>query len=120
MTAPSLDRDQMAPAPDQRSIVTDPCRRGGAPCIAGTRLDTDLVAGYHWSDGLEGVLQAYPHLTRDGVLVACWWSVRYGKKRWRRRWWDWFRAVPSGTGGWWDEDWSAIPLPPTESEAPVR
>jgi uncharacterized protein (DUF433 family) len=98
-------------AAEQRRIEMDPCMRFGAPCVPGTRLDAELVANWIWNEGWEATQDAYDHLTRDGALVACWWVVRYGKKRWRKRWGAWYDSVPY-VGGWWEADWSVIPLPP--------
>jgi uncharacterized protein (DUF433 family) len=52
-------------------IHSDPKILVGKPCIRGTRISVELIleklgAG----DSIEGILEDYPHLTREGVLAA--------------------------------------------------
>jgi uncharacterized protein (DUF433 family) len=52
-------------------IVSNPQRLMGKPVIAGTRISVQLIleklgAG----ENIEGILEAYPHITRDSVLAA--------------------------------------------------
>ena len=44
---------------------------GGVPCVAGTRIPVATVVGL-LGQGLtvEGVLEEYPTLTREGILAA--------------------------------------------------
>ena len=52
-------------------IATTPGVLGGKPCIVGTRISVEFVLEVLASGAtLEDILQAYPHLTRDGVTAA--------------------------------------------------
>ena len=95
-------------------IVISPRRLAGSPAIEGTRIGPDLAAHYVLSLGLDETLTSYPHLTRDDVLVACWYVARYDPpKRWKPK--DWARLkgwlVLHEEALWSDEDWSEVPLP---------
>lgn len=52
-------------------ITSDPNFVVGKPIIAGTRITVELIleklaSGY----SIDDILDAYPHLTREGVLAA--------------------------------------------------
>lgn len=52
-------------------IVSDPAVMMGKPVIAGTRITVELIleklaAG----ETVEQILEAYPHLTREGIRAA--------------------------------------------------
>jgi uncharacterized protein (DUF433 family) len=52
-------------------IVSDPAVMMGKPVIKGTRITVELIleklaAG----ESIEQILQAYPHLTREGIQAA--------------------------------------------------
>lgn len=52
-------------------ITVDPARRGGKPCVRGTRITVGEVLGYLAEGGTEvGLIADFPHLTHDDVL-AC-------------------------------------------------
>jgi uncharacterized protein (DUF433 family) len=56
---------------DAPLIVSDPRILMGKPVVAGTRISVELIleklaAG----ESIDQVLQAHPHLTKDGVLAA--------------------------------------------------
>lgn len=89
-------------------VWVDPGRMGGQPCINGTRLTVELVAGYYWHHGLDSLLDAYP-LTREQVLVGCWYASRYGRKRWRHRYGDWARNNDMSL---WRHDYDDVVDPP--------
>jgi uncharacterized protein (DUF433 family) len=55
----------------QAEIVSDPNIMMGKPVIKGTRITVELIlekmaAG----ETVEGLLEAYPHITREGILAA--------------------------------------------------
>lgn len=52
-------------------IVSDPNILLGKPRIKGTRIAVELILGWissGWS--IDGILEAYPHITREDVLAA--------------------------------------------------
>jgi len=72
---------------DRISINTNVCH--GRPCIKGTRIWVSLILDFLASgDSIEGVLAAYPHLTREDVQ-AC---IAYGAEASRER----FIPIPMG------------------------
>jgi len=55
-------------------IISDPKILFGKPVIAGTRISVELILEeVGTGQSFEDLLEAYPHLTRDGILAA----VRY-------------------------------------------
>lgn len=53
-------------------IEADAARRGGKPCIAGTRIGVGDVLGYLASGmTFDDILSDYPSLTRQDILAAC-------------------------------------------------
>lgn len=96
------------------SIVIDPRLKFGSPAIEHTRIDPDMIASTLLACSYEEVMLSWPHLSRDDVLVACWYVARYGRpkdwpaKQFRRlRTWLDDAQVPM----WESEDWSEVPLP---------
>jgi uncharacterized protein (DUF433 family) len=56
------------PAP---GIVINPALRRGKPTIEGTRITVDeVLARFAASENIDGVLAAWPHLTREQVRAA--------------------------------------------------
>lgn len=52
-------------------IVSNPNILLGKPTIKGTRIAVELILGWFssgWS--IDGILEAYPHITREDVLAA--------------------------------------------------
>ena len=52
-------------------IVSNPNILLGKPTIRGTRIAVELILGWissGWS--IDGILEAYPHITREDVLAA--------------------------------------------------
>ena len=78
------------PSAERAHVRVEPGVRVGKPCIGGTRIDTECVANVVWQ-GLDPVGPDWyaSSLTREEVLVACWYEARYGPKRWRRAWREW-------------------------------
>lgn len=91
-----------------------PCRKGGQPCVGGTRLPALLVAEYVWDDtSVEHVAREYS-ITRVQALVACWYVATYGSRSWRKRWGAWAkRAHPF----LWDRAQHADCPPPPQKSA---
>lgn len=65
------------------SATIDPAVMGGAPCVAGTRVDLETLAGRVWAGERVDATAADLDVTRGDVLLACWWSTS------------------STTGAWW-------------------
>lgn len=93
-------------------VWVDPGRQGGAPCVMGTRIPTEAVARFFWESGMASTLAAYPAITREQALGACWFSVRFGRKRWRKRWGVWADRYGARM---WSGDWEDVPEPPREA-----
>lgn len=55
----------------QARIVSDPRILGGKPVIEGTRISVELIVE-HLAVGetVEQLLEAYPHITREGIRAA--------------------------------------------------
>jgi uncharacterized protein (DUF433 family) len=55
----------------QARIVSDPRILGGKPVIEGTRISVELIVE-HLAAGetVEQLLEAYPHITREGIRAA--------------------------------------------------
>lgn len=68
--------------PDTDAYVwVDPGRQGGAPCIGGTRIPTDMVPGYVKHSGVDGMAHDYD-LTPRQIVTALWYEAMHG--RWSR------------------------------------
>lgn len=58
-------------------IVSDPAILGGKPCIKGTRISVELILELFASGATRTeILQAYPHLTAEGVEQALQYAAR--------------------------------------------
>lgn len=52
-------------------IVSDPAILGGKPCVKGKRLSVEFLLELTASGALrDGIVQAYPRLTREDVEAA--------------------------------------------------
>jgi uncharacterized protein (DUF433 family) len=55
----------------EERIVADPGVMLGKPCIRGTRVTVEMVVRkLSEGESVDGLLDAYPHLTKDDVLAA--------------------------------------------------
>ena len=58
-------------------IVSDPAILGGKPCIKGTRISVEFILELFASGATRAeILQAYPHLTVEGVEQALHYAAR--------------------------------------------
>jgi uncharacterized protein (DUF433 family) len=94
-----------------------PGRYSGEPCIGGHRMPTRQVAdGILAGFGEREYTNGYD-LTRNEVLVACWFEARHGRsRRLRKAWRKWLAKYD---GELWSSEpakWDAVPMPPAESE----
>jgi uncharacterized protein (DUF433 family) len=70
-------------------ISIDPGIQFGQPCIAGTRIPTEALAGRVFAgDSVATVMYGYD-LDRHQVPLACWYEGTMGRKRYRKRWEKW-------------------------------
>jgi len=102
------------------AIWIDPARCSGAPCIYGTRLTIETVAGYVESEGVDTFMHDYEITSRRDVLVACaWWTLYWpvkGDRRereTRKRWSEW---AANAWGVLWNntpKSTDAVPDPPS-------
>ncbi len=62
-------------------IISDPQVMLGKPTIKGTRITVELIVDrMSYGETIDDILEAYPHLTREGIL-AC---LRYAAYRLNR------------------------------------
>lgn len=92
--------------PDTPYVSIDPTIQYGRPCIGGTRITTENIAGRVWGgDSVDDVALDFG-MTREQVLVACWYEDYL---MWGSDWFDWAEAaLPLMNAGRWDE----VPDPP--------
>lgn len=99
-----------APAEPRRPHVSvDPQMRSGRPCVNGTRIPAEALAGYVAAGDDVGFVAEQYNLTREAVLVACWYQATYGKGRWRKRWGEWAEDSHSAM---WHGLWADVDDPP--------
>lgn len=61
-------------------IASDPEILGGKPCVKGTRISVELILELFASGAtLQDVLDAYPHLTTEGITEALRYAARFLK-----------------------------------------
>lgn len=59
-------------------ISRDPAIMVGKPCIKGTRITVEhVLRALSQGVAVDGVLEEYPHLTRDDVLAAVAYAADY-------------------------------------------
>jgi uncharacterized protein (DUF433 family) len=89
-------------------VAVDPAMRFGRPTVNNTRLSVEAATEHVWAGGSVGEVAEEFDVTRQDVLVACWYAGKYGTKAWRRRWGKWADVVH-------DELWHSrydVPDPP--------
>lgn len=88
-------------------VTVDPAVRFGFPAIRG--ISTDAIAGVVWAgESLATVADEYD-VTREEVLVACWFEGTHGERKWRKRWGAWAEQVH----GEFSNSRYDVPDPPT-------
>lgn len=112
-------------------VSVNPAMRWGQPCVNGTRLPVDAVAGMVWAEGVDVAADQYD-LTRADVLVACWYAGTYGLpgrreslfpvRQWPKRWGAWADSVAGALWKVTEVDYDAVPDPPRAAlpEVPER
>lgn len=94
------------------TIVSDPRRQFGQPCVAGTRVPAAILAEHVWADeGLDEVAAAFNVDRLDVAWCCAWWMLEsFGPepgKRWKKnetatrlaRWQSWAQHVIGVLGG---------------------
>jgi uncharacterized protein (DUF433 family) len=95
-------------------VSVQPGMKSGVPCIAGRRLPTELIASMYVAEGGWEVVADRYEITRDDVMVACWFEARYGRsKRRRKAWAGWLADVEGRL--WESQDWTDVPFPPRDA-----
>lgn len=91
-------------------VAVDPGMKFGEPTIGGTGIAVDVVAGMVWAgETVDTVAWEYSGsgwtVTREQVLVACWFVATHGNsRRWRKRWKAWAeQAHQHMHAGDWDK-----------------
>lgn len=70
-------------------IVFDPrIQMPGTPTISGHRLSARQIAQHAWCEGINETMQYYD-LTREEVLLACWWAGHWGPRLLREAYREW-------------------------------
>lgn len=95
----------------------------GAPCIGRTGTAAWAIAGCLWAgDSVDDIADEYG-VTREEILVACWFLATYGveaawwnrdeRRRagagWTKRWGPW---ASEHVAAFWHHNFDAIPDPP--------
>lgn len=100
-------------APSGAFVSIDPQMRSGRPCVNGTRIQAEVIAGYVAAgDDVTWIAEAY-NLTREAVLVACWYQAMYERGKWRKHWQQWARDQHDAM---WEGRWADVEDPPPWSE----
>lgn len=77
-------------------IVTHPGFQFGRPCVGFSRVTADTIGGMVAAgDSIESICDDYP-LTREDVLIACWWYAN-DCATYRRKWES---KVAAAWGAW--------------------
>lgn len=122
---------------DKHGIRIHPGILSGTPCLEGTRIPVYLVAEMVWADGVASAQETWD-LTREQVLVACWFAGSYGTlhlwaepekeddpwsspdayrpnpvcPEWLERWRPWAQAA---AGALWRGDFAGVSDPPSDA-----
>lgn len=93
-------------------VWLSPGRYSGEPCIGGHSISTRQIADSVWYGHADDLERGYD-LTREDIIVACWFEARHGRSRKiRRAWREW---LDTHDGTLWHlrpHEWAAMPLPP--------
>lgn len=99
-----------------------PARYSGKPCVGGRRTPVESLVVEAWLTSVDSAAEAFD-VSRQTVLVACWYAGLYGTvdpfrraradRTWIRRWRGW---ADQWGGAMWAGRWDKIPDPPTESQ----
>lgn len=74
------------------TILVDPARQRGLPCVFQTSVLVWDVATTVWESGVANAIGLYG-LSRDQVLEACWFQSMYASSEWFVRWKSWADAA---------------------------
>jgi uncharacterized protein (DUF433 family) len=88
-------------------VVADPTRCDGAPTLVGTRIQTHDIADTVWWRGVPTATTEWD-LTRDDVILACWYQAHHGYRRWAQ----WANTNKTG---FWARPFDQVPDPPNHA-----
>ena len=90
----------------------------GAPCIGGTGISGEMLAGFvSAGDSLDILCSMYDVLQPSDVLMACWYTARFGSRRWQTLWGPWADQYDAAL---YHERWDQIPLPPHRGDSNAK
>lgn len=95
----------MTAARHQPTISCDPLRQFGRPCITGTRITAETIAGSVWAgDSVDSVADNYGVDRLDVLWCCAWWIAEGGlhgtRGQRRQRWMLWYEHAMRVLGGW--------------------
>lgn len=90
-------------------VVVNPRQNFGKPSLARTRVPVwAIIAPYLVGETEENLIAEYG-ITREDILVACWYQARYEAATVPEPWQDWLYDNEGRM--WTNDDWTEIPLP---------
>jgi hypothetical protein len=95
---------------DSPHVRHDPRCESGSVAGVPLKLIVDLV----WEANPVQEIATDLRIRREDVLVACWWTGRYGTATWRGRWRAWAERARDDL---WHRRYDAVPDPPTRGQA---
>lgn len=108
-------------------LTITPGVASGSPCIGSTGTAAWAVTGCIWAgDSVDSIAEDYG-VSREDVLVACWFVATYGVDSawwtgttfrrtgavWRKRWGQW---AAENSVNFWRHQYDAIPDPPSRED----
>ena len=97
-------------------IIYDPAIQiTGTPTIEGHSLPAEHMASHFFELGEEEAQDDYG-LTREELIVACWWAAHWGPRKFRKAWKEWGERA----GSHLRYGCINVPLPPTKSDIAAR
>lgn len=96
-------------------IIIDPGVQFGRPTIGPLRVPVEpVVELWRAGESVESICEDWPGLTRNGVVVACWYMARYeARRRPGKLWQVWLSEHDAAI---WRGDYDAMPLLPQKGE----
>lgn len=101
---------------ERPEVSVYPGMMSGQPCLDEHRLTCEQFAEYVWNGMEDEIYKGWDYLTRDDVLVMCWYQARYGSRAWQKRWKAWLERYSGKL--WYSADWESVPMPPSKGEKP--
>ena len=102
---------------DRPHVWVQPELHGGTPCVGGTGIGVEAIAGYVWAGDPPSLVARMYGVSLGDVLVACWFVATAGDRAWRKRWGGWAEVVEPDLGRYKTVDYASLPLPPTKQQS---